>query len=335
LRTRRKASPRQQLGHHHHYEQRHYHDNDEQWTGRERLFAAVCWCPKATIQAALSSVALDALLTTDSRNPNSNPNHDDDRQANDDDSTPDATAATAIISGGQGLFGSAANAASSVVTAATSAAASAGAAAQPALLGGGSKSSSAGGFSHSSSSSSSDSISSWEEDVQRAQAVLTVAVVAIFVTAPLFSASIAHLGPKLLHKEEQSPPHTQSQSSQTPQPNNAPGHGCDGRNTTEQQQQQLELVEPVHATRLIDGDGSPGHAHLPPSSNGRDVSYSKRTGATYLGSENGEATADLLGLQNVVPALPPPPGTASERSRSPNGQRPHAAKEDWSAAPWS
>ena len=36
-----------------------------QWTGwnfRERLFAALTWCPKATVQAALSTVALDYVV---------------------------------------------------------------------------------------------------------------------------------------------------------------------------------------------------------------------------------------------------------------------------------
>jgi NhaP-type Na+/H+ or K+/H+ antiporter len=31
-----------------------------QWTHDERLFAALCWCPKGTVQAALAALALDA-----------------------------------------------------------------------------------------------------------------------------------------------------------------------------------------------------------------------------------------------------------------------------------
>jgi NhaP-type Na+/H+ or K+/H+ antiporter len=32
-----------------------------QWTHDERLFAALCWCPKGTVQAALAALALDAV----------------------------------------------------------------------------------------------------------------------------------------------------------------------------------------------------------------------------------------------------------------------------------
>ena len=31
------------------------------WTRDERIFAALAWCPKATVQAALSTVALDMV----------------------------------------------------------------------------------------------------------------------------------------------------------------------------------------------------------------------------------------------------------------------------------
>jgi len=39
------------------------HDSSSSgWTHNERLFAAITWCPKATVQAALSTVALDTVV---------------------------------------------------------------------------------------------------------------------------------------------------------------------------------------------------------------------------------------------------------------------------------
>ena len=42
----------------------------QQWTRHEKLFAALCWCPKGTVQAALSTLALDAVASHASAYPN-------------------------------------------------------------------------------------------------------------------------------------------------------------------------------------------------------------------------------------------------------------------------
>jgi len=42
----------------------------QQWTHREKLFAALCWCPKGTVQAALSTLALDAVAAHAGHYPN-------------------------------------------------------------------------------------------------------------------------------------------------------------------------------------------------------------------------------------------------------------------------